>query len=273
MDLLDALQNISMIRKKLILLSSIVFFCVLLPLQVIFFAPIWNINEGSFRIYSLLTSLGQDQWSEPINSGFSVVDYDQAKLEETRLINEYDLTALLLHWKRFDGLQRILQDLLKTGLFKEIIIWNNNHDVYLTLDQLISENPSNQSIRIINSPENLKDKAKYRACSEARTRACFYVDDDYNPVNYLKSLIASFRSDPNVLHTVTEPYTYYTNLIWTYMDSSIDLHSGFSWIGCGSVFLREHAQQHLRLIDKYLRNYTGRKFVWMEMNWIRRNCL
>ena len=248
-----------MITKKLALLSLFTFICILLLLQGCFYLSILNIQKGSLHIYSLLINRANGQWSESTNPGFSVFDYDQAKLEETRAINEYDLTAVLLHWKRFDGLQKNLQYLLKTDLFKEILVWNNNPEVNLTLNQFINQNQSNQSVRIINSPENLKDKAKYRACTEARTRACFYVDDDFNPAHYLKCLIASFRSDPNLLHAVTEPYTFYTNLVWTYFDSSIDLHSGFSWIGCGSVFLREHAQQHLQLIDKFLRNHTRKK--------------
>ncbi|CAF4704083.1 unnamed protein product, partial [Rotaria magnacalcarata] len=33
-----------------------------------------------------------------------------------------------------------------------------------------------------------------------------------------------------------------------------DLHAGFSWIGCGSLFLREHAQRHHQLLRMNLRN-------------------
>jgi hypothetical protein len=126
---------------------------------------------------------------------------------------------------------------------------------------LIKNNDSKKFIRIINSKENLKDKAKYRACAEAKTRACFYVDDDWNTAHYLKSLIASFRSDPNLLHSVTDAYTFYTNLVWSYFDREIDLHSGFSWIGCGSVFLRQHAEHHLQLIQKFLQNHTSKNII------------
>ncbi|CAF2062465.1 unnamed protein product, partial [Rotaria magnacalcarata] len=43
-------------------------------------------------------------------------------------------------------------------------------------------------------------------------------------------------------------------MLWTFMDSRIDLHAGFSWIGCGSLFLREHAQRHHQLLRMNLRN-------------------
>ncbi|CAM4804563.1 unnamed protein product [Rotaria magnacalcarata] len=101
---------------------------------------------------------------------------------------------------------------------------------------------------------NLKDEAKYRACAEAETLACFYVDDDWDISHYMNTLIASFRSDPNVLHSVTNYVTHYNNMLWTFMDSRIELHVGFSWIGCGSVFLREHARRHLQLLEVNLEN-------------------
>jgi hypothetical protein len=193
--------------------------------------------------------------------GFNTFEYEQAKLRETELQNEYDLTAVLLHWRRLEGVKRIAKYLSDTNLFKQIIIWNNNPHINLTLDHFDTINHTNNSLVIINSKQNLKDEAKYRACTHAKTRACFYVDDDWDVSQYLKSLISSFRSDPNLLHAVTNAYTFYTNLVWTYIDFAIDLHTGFSWIGCGSVFLRQHAQHYLQLMEKYLHNNTGNIFI------------
>jgi hypothetical protein len=175
-----------------------------------------------------------------------------SKKQETTLKDQLDLTAVLLHWQRLPGLQNTLQYLLQSKLFVEIILWNNNPRINLTHCHLTNSNHSIKTLRIINSRENLKDEAKYRACAEAKTRACFYVDDDWNTAHYLKSLIASFRSDPTVLHAVTDDYTSYTNLVWSYVDRGIDLHTGFSWIGCGSVFLRQHAEQHRRFLRTFL---------------------
>ncbi len=103
----------------------------------------------------------------------------------------------------------------------------------------------------------MRDQAKYRACAGAQTLACFYADDDCDVSRYMKSLIASFRSDPNVLHSATNEITYYNNMLWTFTDSRIDLHTGFSWIGSGSVFLREHAQRHLQLLTSHLKFHQG----------------
>ena len=187
-----------------------------------------------------------------VNLGFSRFSLVEAKKQEKDIKIQYELTAVLLHWQRLHGLRNTFQHLLSTEFFIEIIVWNNNPRINLTRRHLTNSNRSAQAIRIINSDENLKDEAKYRACALARTRACLYVDDDWNTARYLKSLIASFRSDPTVLHAVTDSYTYYTNLVWSYFDKAIDLHTGFSWIGCGSIFLREHAQQHLQRLHAVL---------------------
>ncbi|CAF1658023.1 unnamed protein product [Rotaria magnacalcarata] len=193
-------------------------------------------------------------YGNQINIGFSDFELIQAKNREGELQQNYDFTAILLHWKRSDSTKIVVDYLLHSNLFKEIIIWNNNPQINLEKSLFQNYNHSLESIRIINSKENLKDEAKYRACAEAKTMACFYVDDDWDASFYLKSLIADFRADPYVLHSVTDPYTFYTNLMWTYFDSEINLHSGFSWIGCGSIFLREYAQRHLQYLQMYLKN-------------------
>ena len=146
----------------------------------------------------------------------------------------------------------------QVSTFQKDFVWNNNPQINLSIRRLIKHSGSFRFIHVVNSKRNIKDEAKYRACAKATTRACFYVDDDWNVSSYIKSLIASFRSDPDLLHSVTDAYTFYTNLVWSYFDSKIDLHSGFSWIGCGSVFLRAHAQKHLQLLHKFLKNNTGK---------------
>jgi hypothetical protein len=196
----------------------------------------------------------QYNYGDHINIGFSEFELVQSKQREIDLEQKYDLTAILVHWKRSASVARAVNHLLDSNLFKEIIIWNNNPEMTLKKTQFHKNTSSVTAIRIINSKENLKEEAKYRACVEAKTVACFYADENWDTSFYLKSLIADFRTDPYVLHSVTDPYTFYTNLIWTYFDDQIDLHIGFSWIGFGGVFLREYAQRHIEYLQIYLRN-------------------
>jgi hypothetical protein len=236
----------------------IVVFCLIMCLIQYIILSFGDIHCAYFNKSDPIIGTKEIHADALIRDGFSLTEFHQAKSKETQLEHTYDLTAVLLHWKRLSGVKKTVQYLLDAHLFKEIIIWNNNPNLILTLRQIINTNRSIKSIRIINSKANLKDEAKYRACTGAKTRACFYVDDDWDTSSYIKSLIASFRSDPNVLHSITDSYTFYTNLMWSYFDHRIDLHTGFSWIGCGSIFLREHAQQHLKLLNKYLKNDRGK---------------
>jgi len=250
------------ITKYRYTIVAVIFFIILFRTQNLSLLRL-NVYQAFISIFYPTT--GKDTYNpgDHVNLGFSLFEFEQSKLRETELEREYDLTAVVLHWKRLQGVQKTLKHFLNTRLFKQIIVWNNNPQINLTVDDLINNNHSTKFIRVINSKENLKDEAKYRACAEATTRACFYADDDWNTSHYIKSLIASFRSDPNLLHSITDAYTFYTNLIWSYFDATIDLHTGFSWIGCGSVFLREHAQRHLQLLHKYLKNDPGKKIMNM----------
>ncbi|CAF5007034.1 unnamed protein product, partial [Rotaria sp. Silwood1] len=143
-----------------------------------------------------MSNNAQHNYSDEINIGFSEFEFLQAKQHEIELEQKYDISAILLHWKRSESTAKAADYLLAANLFKEIIVWNNNPNIYLTKTTLKTNNHSLDSIRIINSKENLKDEAKYRACAEAKTIACFYVDDDWDASFYLKSLIADFRADP-----------------------------------------------------------------------------
>ena len=253
-------SQLSITKERLILLAVII--SILLLLEVNLFSPILEDHRTPYA--TKLSSINPEKHSsiESSHLGFTALEYREAVLQETTINNEYDLTAVLLYWKRVDGLNSTLHYLLHTDLFKQIIVWNNNPDINLTLDHFGNQSHSQMRlVRIINSQQNLKDEAKYRACAEAKTRACFYIDDDYTPASYLKSLIASFRAEPNLLHAATDPYTYYNNVLWSYFDSTIDLHTGFAWIGCGSIFLRQHAQHHLELMHKYVHNRTGKPFL------------
>ena len=225
-----------------------------------------TVPRTDYKIPHLIADRIRTELSESMNLGFSAFELEKAIRHEAALKDQFDLTAVLLHWQRLTGLRNTLQYLVQSKLFVEIILWNNNPGINLTHSHLTNTNHSIKNLRIINSRENLKDIAKYRACAEAKTRACFYVDDDWNTAHYLRSVIASFRSDPTVLHAVTDEYTSYTNLVWSYFDRSIDLHTGFSWIGCGGIFLRQHAEQHLRFLRSFLGQNQSRTLTVITDN-------
>ncbi|CAF3515406.1 unnamed protein product, partial [Rotaria sp. Silwood2] len=70
-------------------------------------------------------------YGDHINIGFSKFEFLQSKQREIKLEQKYNLTAILLHWKRSASVARAVNYLLDSNLFKEIIIWNNNPDINL----------------------------------------------------------------------------------------------------------------------------------------------
>jgi len=210
-------------------------------------------------LYIFLTSSPSNVKNEKILSttGFSNIDIQYELNKYYQLKDEYQLTGILLHWKRINGVRALVKTMLEyRDLFPNIIIWNNNPEKQLTFQDLLIDN--NTRIKIVNSNTNIKDQAKYRACELAKTKACFYVDDDWDIRMYVRSLYSSFLLEPTILHAITDQFTYFTNLMWTFFDKSIDLHTGFSWIGCGSIYSRENAIRHLKYLNYFLDSAENR---------------
>ncbi|CAF4109336.1 unnamed protein product [Adineta steineri] len=178
---------------------------------------------------------------DTINIGFSLFEFEQTKLNEIQLKHEYNLTAIVHYRKRLSYVKKMVKYLFDTQLFKEIIIWNSNPHINLTLQQINIDLNMIKFIRIINSKENITHKIKYLACSEANTSACFFIYDKWYRPYYIKSLIASFYSNPNTLHFISN-----------YLNKEIDVLTSFSWTDYGCIFLSKYAEQHLNLINKYL---------------------
>ncbi|CAM4825872.1 unnamed protein product, partial [Rotaria magnacalcarata] len=148
---------------------------------------------------------------------------------------EYRLAGIILHWKRSHGVQELIRTMLKyENIFSNIIVWNNNPMKSLTLENSLIEN--NICIEIV----NLKDQAKYRACQLAKTKACFYVDDDWDTETYITSLYSSFILEPAILHAMTDQY---------------------NWIDSGSIFSCDNAIRHLKYMDLFLNNDANRDLI------------
>ena len=193
---------------------------------------------------------------EPLD-GFNEIEIGYEINQYKKLRTEYQLTAILLHWRRLNGVRNLVKIMLQhEDLFPYIIIWNNNPSKKLSFNDLSIE--ETDRVQIVQSDVNIKDQAKYRACEMAKTNACFYIDDDWDMSLYMRSLYASFLLEPTILHAITDQFTYFTNLMWTFFDPEIDLHTGFSWIGCGSIYSRANAIRHLKYLNYFLEDESHR---------------
>ncbi|CAF4381987.1 unnamed protein product, partial [Adineta steineri] len=66
-----------------------------------------------------------------VTIGFTEFELLQAKQHEIDLIQKYNLSAIVLHWKRSASVARAVNNLVNSKLFKEIVIWNNNPEITL----------------------------------------------------------------------------------------------------------------------------------------------
>jgi hypothetical protein len=51
-------------------------------------------------------------------------------------VKKNQISAILLSYKRIENVKKIIQNLLKYKFIKEIIIWNNNEEIKLTVSSL-----------------------------------------------------------------------------------------------------------------------------------------
>jgi len=169
------------------------------------------------------------------------------------------LTAMWL--QRTGNLGHVIRSLVSLDLFDEFVIWNNNPTVSLTEAHLRTFLGPSVKLVLVNSPENLRDRAKYLACLKASSAVCYYQDDDYLTHSYVASLYANFMRAPTLLHTTTEPFTFYTNLKWSYHNASHGLTSGEAvYITIYTYMYLHHTRLHHNLYLKrpvYITIYTA----------------
>jgi len=112
----------------------------------------------------------------------------------------------------------------------------------------------NHMIKVINSPYNLNTESRYHGCASAENDVCYFIDDDFWP-NHVEGLFASFVRAPEYLHSLTNADVYWNNLRWTAFSDEISpasrytLHTGFSWVGSGSMVLKRNCLRFIQQMD------------------------
>ncbi|CAG8647386.1 1037_t:CDS:2 [Acaulospora morrowiae] len=151
------------------------------------------------------------------------------------------VTAIMLNWGRVENL-RVLNFKL------------NNTDVILN---------------VFNSVENLQDLSKYIICSMAKYDYCYFQDDDWLNL-YMDSVYINFLRSPSLIHSNTMPIIHLEHRRWTFSNKDKNLHTGFTWLGCGSFVPRAKVfrflgqvgstslgRERLRLLDIYFSLWTN----------------
>lgn len=155
-------------------------------------------------------------------------------------------------------------------------------------------------VRVFNSYENLHDTAKYTTCSMAQYEYCYFQDDDWLNV-YMDSMYTNFLRYPDLIHSNTMPIIHLEHKRWqftnpgktshictvtewmpllklTAIHTEINMHTGFTWLGCGAFVPRWKVQNflaqlgsaglgkdRLRLADMYFSIWTN-QYPWQLSN-------
>jgi hypothetical protein len=154
-------------------------------------------------------------------------------------------SAILINYNRPENIPLIIKNLVISGLFDSIIIWDAGR---LNLNII----PGCVNLTIIKG-ENLGTLARYNACIQSEGNVCYVQDDDWDTSSYIHSLFISFLREPNFIHTVTDKNTWWGhNHKWSYFNEEIGLHTRHTWVGCGSFFRKNLAHKHIMLSKKFL---------------------
>ena len=187
---------------------------------------------------------------------------DSSRLAEKKLehwLKQNTVTVVLISWKRTPNIRIILKHLESIECANEVVVWNNDPSQDLTH----VESHGKFHLVVVNSPENLNTFGRWKACSNVATNPlCFFIDDDFLPTS-IKQLLYTFNRYPNRLAATTNVKVFWNNQRWAFQDSDKGIHTGFSWLGSGSLVskkmaklfvqrsLSESKHEHLPIIDNY----------------------
>ncbi|PKK80830.1 hypothetical protein RhiirC2_723542 [Rhizophagus irregularis] len=98
---------------------------------------------------------------------------------------------------------------------------------------------------------------------------CYFQDDDWLNL-YMDSLYTNFLENPNLIHSNSMPVIYLESRRWMFANADKNLHTGFTWLGCGSFVSRAKVQRflgqlgsislikdRLKLADRYFSLWTN----------------
>lgn len=134
------------------------------------------------------------------------------------------VSACLLSYKRPWNLQPIVDSLHPYNFVDEILVWNNNPEVKLTL--------SGDKVRVLNSRENTICLGRFLCAKQARNRI-IYVQDDDVIVKNVPQLYRSFLKDDSRITHALAPLHYARRERYVYAEGH---HALLGW---GAFFRKE----------------------------------
>ena len=104
------------------------------------------------------------------------------------------ITAVILNWKRPEGVKQICRHLNNHDLIGEIIVWNNNAEIFVE--------PEAEKVKVINCSHDFGLFTRFAAASLAKHECILFHDDDIlAPEETLKVLYEKWQKKPGVCHS------------------------------------------------------------------------
>lgn len=100
------------------------------------------------------------------------------------------VTACLLSWKRANNMQLIVDSLHTCHFIDEILVWNNNSAIRLSL--------KGSKVRVINSLQNELCYGRFLCVKEAKNNIIYVQDDDMR-VRNIPDLYRNFKNNPSCI--------------------------------------------------------------------------
>lgn len=105
------------------------------------------------------------------------------------------VSAVILNWKRPDGVREICKELNSYALIEEIIVWNNNPEINLSLEE--------KKVRVINCSHDFGLFTRFAAASLAKHECILFHDDDVmGTESTLNELYQNWGRNPFSCHTM-----------------------------------------------------------------------
>lgn len=165
--------------------------------------------------------------------GSSVPKRISVSRKESVSKNEVKVSACLLSWKRANNMQLIVNSLHDYSFIDEILVWNNNCDISLSL--------KGEKVRIINSSENQLCYGRFLCINQAKNNIIYVQDDDMLVKNF-PELYRNFKNYPSCITHALGPNHIRQHNKDNYEDGQVAL------LGWGAFFRKEW----INVFDDYL---------------------
>jgi hypothetical protein len=201
-------------------------------------------SEESFRL------TGKDLIEETRARIKKALNLFNSLIEKNIESKDYNVSAVLLVWKRIESTKTLIDQINKIKHIDEIILWNNNQDLNYTREMF----PDVNHLTIINSHVNKITFGRYLGAHLAKNQQIFVQDDDWE-IKDFQFIYEKYKNTKTDIISVC-PSTHMQDL------------ERNKFVGWGSMFNKKT----LDVFQKYISTYGEDDLLYREADLLFTNC-